>query len=419
MLMRVHAGRPSGGGDVRDPATNGRRSAGGPGRAWFVVLGLAVLVAGRGPAGIVAGAAPTEAAISAEVRQTWIGYKSDFIQPDGEVREVDSHQATSEGQAYAMLRAVWSGDRDAFDSVWRWTQSHLQVRGDALFSWLWGPDQSTRPMLLGSGSATDADEDIALALIFAGHRWHDSRYVDSARAVLADIWRKEVAQLQGDYYLTAGDWAPEGPEGPVLNPSYFEPYAYPVFAQEDRGHPWNALVASSYRALQRCSSATLDQRSSVGLPPNWCVLDGTDGSAKPFNGPGPASGYGYDAFRVMWRVALDYQWNRSPQARSYLERSGYLREQWQSQGRLLSLYRHDGLPDRGATEDATIYAGDIGNFLVTDSGAADSILRGKLLSSYRRRPGGAYWGDRFNYFQQNWIWFGVALAAHQLVDLAS
>ena len=418
-MVTVDADRPSTDDDLRNTDANGRRLAGGPGVARLILLGVACLVAACGSPAIAADPPPTSAGISSQLRQTWAGYKGDFIQPDGEVREVDSHQATSEGQAYAMLRAVWSGDRDEFDTVWQWTKSHLQVRGDALFSWLWGPDQGGRPALLGSGSATDADEDIALALIFAGHRWHDSGYVDSARAVLAGIWRKEVATLQDDHYITAGDWAPEGSEGAVLNPSYFEPYAYPVFAREDRDHPWNDLVASSYRALQRCSSANLDQKNSAGLPPNWCVLDRTDGSAKPFNGPGGASGYGYDAFRVMWRVALDYRWTRSAQARSYLERSGYLRDQWKSQGRLLSLYRHDGLPDRGASEDATIYAGDIGNFVVVDPGTADALLRGKLLSSYRERRGGAYWGDRFNYFQQNWIWFGVALAAHQLENLAS
>jgi endoglucanase len=383
-----------------------------------VFLGLTFVLAGCGSQSTVGGSASGATGISAQLRQTWNGYKRDFIQSDGQVREVDSHQTTSESQAYGMLRAVWMGDRDEFDAVWQWTRSHLQVRGDGLFAWLWGPDQSNRPVLLGTGSATDADEDIALALIFAGHRWHEPHYVENARAVLTGIWRKEVARLRGDYYVTAGDWAPQGPDGPVLNPSYLQPYAYPIFAKEDRGHPWNSLVASSYRALQQCSSAKLDGRISVGLPPNWCVLDPKDGSAKPFNGFGPASGYGYDAFRVMWRVALDYQWNRSPQAKSYLERSSYLRQQWKDRGRILTLYRHDGLPDRGANEDTTIYAGDIGNFLVTDPSSADSMVRDKLLPSYRERDGAAYWADRYNYFQQNWIWFGVALAAHQLPNLA-
>jgi len=34
-----------------------------------------------------------------------------------------------------MLRAVWSNDRDTFDSVWSWTKENLRVRGDHLFAW--------------------------------------------------------------------------------------------------------------------------------------------------------------------------------------------------------------------------------------------------------------------------------------------
>ena len=40
-----------------------------------------------------------------------------LVRPDGTV--------ASESQAYAMLRAVWSDDRAAFDRTWGWTRTHL------------------------------------------------------------------------------------------------------------------------------------------------------------------------------------------------------------------------------------------------------------------------------------------------------
>ncbi len=121
---------------------------------------------------LIASCAPTRP--SALLGQTWEGYKHDFILADGRVIDYGrDRQTTSEGQSYAMLRAVWMADRPAFDRVWRWTQVHLQVRGDRLFGYLWGPDDS-QGNLLDRSAAADADEDIALALVFAGHRWHEN-----------------------------------------------------------------------------------------------------------------------------------------------------------------------------------------------------------------------------------------------------
>ncbi len=364
------------------------------------------------------------------LRQTWEGYKHDFITADGRVRDIvrtrwiqehlRSEQTTSEGQSYAMLRAVWMDDRATFNTVWRWTQSNLQIRvDDRLFAWLSGTAIPEGPWtVLSTDSASDADEDIALALIFAGHRWHDRRHLNEARAVLGDIWRKEVIRVRGRYYLTAGDWAPLVKDpGPALNPSYFAPYAYRIFSREDPSHAWQSLVDSSYDALWACSWDRLNQAGSVGLPPNWCALDATDGTVRPFSEYGRKDDYSWDAFRVMWRVALDYLWFGAPQAKSYLQGSAFLRQEWKEKHRLYAEYGHDGPSPFGHYENATLYGGDIGNFVVADPPAARSILHEKLLASVHRQ-GVFYWDDRYSYFEQNWVWFGVALATHRLPNLA-
>src|SRR5215472_15000586 len=108
---------------------------------------------------------------------TWHSYERDFITSEGQVlnplafagwfrsEQVPHMQTTSEGQGYAMLRAAWVGDHVVFERVWRWTREHLQVRSDHLFAWLWAPDQNDNWGVAGAGSASDADEDVALALI--------------------------------------------------------------------------------------------------------------------------------------------------------------------------------------------------------------------------------------------------------------
>jgi endoglucanase len=354
------------------------------------------------------------------LRQTWETYRRDFITRDGRVTDrppLGYGQTTSEGQGYAMLRAVWLDDRPTFDRTWRWTQANLQVRGDSLFGWLWGRDQRGRWTLLSSSTAADADEDIALALIFAAHRWSDPAYLVAARPILNDIWTKEVVSLRGTPYLVAGDWAAGRLPEVVINPSYLAPYAYRIFAGEDPGHPWLDLVTSSYDVLDRCSWSRLNEVKSVGLPPNWCVLFPLTGVVHPYWDQG-GDDYGYDAFRVMWRVALDYQWNGAAPARAYLTRSRFLRQEWQSHHRLAARYRHNGVADGGLGETPVSYAADLGNFVVADPTAAESIVRDKLLVSLHRRRGATYWDDRSDYYAQNWIWFGVALFDHRLVNLA-
>ena len=60
--------------------------------------------------------APTAAApMPALLVAAWSGYKLHFIQADGRVVDPEgAHGSTSEGQSYAMLRAVWMDDRATF-----------------------------------------------------------------------------------------------------------------------------------------------------------------------------------------------------------------------------------------------------------------------------------------------------------------
>ncbi|HKF74573.1 MAG TPA: glycosyl hydrolase family 8 [Candidatus Dormibacteraeota bacterium] len=354
------------------------------------------------------------------LRQTWETYRRDFITADGRVVDPPPSgwgETTSEAQSYAMLRAVWLGDRPVFDRTWRWTRVNLQVRGDSLFGWLWGRDQAGAWTLLSENTAADADEDIALALVFASRRWSEERYLTAARSVIAGIWAKEVAWARGRPYLVAGDWAGGVRDQVVINPSYLAPYAYRVFAAVDPGHRWLELVRTSYDVLERCSWSRLDEDPGVGLPPNWCVLSPYDGAAHGYSGA-DGDDYGLDAFRVMWRVALDDEWNGSPAAAAYLAHSGFLRREWRLHHRLEARYAHDGTAYADAGEKALTYAGDLGDFVVNDPAAARSIVQNELLATLRRDRGGVDWGHRSSYYAENWIWFGVALAQHRLVNLA-
>ena len=155
---------------------------------------------------------------------------------------------TSEGQSYAMLRAVWMGDETTLDTVWRWTASNLQLGGGAPFASLWNGKA------VDTHSASDADSDIALALFFAARRFGQPALRAAVHTTLAAIWKDDVVSIDALNVLTAGNWATtQELPGPVINPSDFAPYAYRIFAVEDPNHPWSTLIDSSYTLLNECT----------------------------------------------------------------------------------------------------------------------------------------------------------------------
>ena len=64
-------------------------------------------------------------------RDEWRLYQSRFITPEGRVVDTGNGGIShSEGQGYGMLLAVAYDDAAQFERLWRWTESHLQVRDD-------------------------------------------------------------------------------------------------------------------------------------------------------------------------------------------------------------------------------------------------------------------------------------------------
>ncbi len=103
---------------------------------------------------------PRQAQLDGILRDSWTFYKKHFILEDGRVIRPENHTDTiSEGQAYALLRAVWSGDQPTFDRVYRWTLNHLSKEhrnGTYLLAWHFGQDQEGNWRLLDHNSASDA-----------------------------------------------------------------------------------------------------------------------------------------------------------------------------------------------------------------------------------------------------------------------
>jgi endo-1,4-beta-D-glucanase Y len=342
------------------------------------------------------------------LQESWIAYRRRFIQADGRVidRE-DGDRSTSEGQAYAMLRAVLINDPGTFVKTLNWAERNLARMGeegdrlDQLWSWKWGRNDAGQWTTIDSNFASDADIDAVTALILAARRWDCPEYLELAQTKLADIWNYSTVAMATDGRLllpgpVAAFW--NQPDTLILNPSYFAPYAFRLFAQVDPERNWISLIDSSYELLEASSDV-----SAVGLPSDWIALNPQTGELSPVEGSRLQSQYSFDAYRVWWRVALDAAWFQEPQAKQYLQQHlTYLEQFWQAEQQIPARFDIQGKPtaDYQATAQyATLYAA----FRLTNPQLAEQLYQQKLAPQYRQ----GFWDNNSAYYTQNLAWFGL------------
>ncbi len=346
---------------------------------------------------------------------SWDRYKVQFINKNGRNLDHSQHDiTTSEGQSYAMLRAVWVDDKPTFDLIWNWTKNNLQ-RSDKLFGWKWGerPDKSYGFMPNGGiNSASDADSDIALALILASSRWGDQTYQKQAIPILNSIWDEETVNILGRRYLTAGNWATTKVSAEI-DPSYFAPYSWRIFSKVDSRHNWTSLLDPAFELLKESGSDNLDYGSAVGLPPDWLEIDRSNGSLHAPTVSNGTTNYSFDAMRIPWRIELDYQWNHDPRDINYLSTLSFLNKQYVANKKLASVYAHDGtiISD---TESPAMYATSLGFFIPIEPKTAQNFYQKKVLFFYSNSENS--FNNKLGYYDQNWLWFGTALYNHFLSD---
>ncbi len=339
--------------------------------------------------GIMVFAGPTIASIE---RAQEIAHVTDqrFFRTDGMI-ESEPNKTTSESQSYGLLMAVGKGDQLLFDRVWRWTKENLQPEDDAIFAWLWQNGK-----IADANAATDADQDIAVALIYAYEKWGDPAYLAEAQRIIIDIWEMETVVRNGTRYLSSGNWASSWP-GVIANPSYLDPHAYRLFAEIDPHHDWLSLVDSSYELLFICTAGQI-------LPPDWCELDttGKRETGLMWNGR-DADVYSYDAIRVPYRVAKDYAVSGDTRAKQYLESIILpLADIYMRDGSIAAVLGPDGTA-RSPHESIALYGALLAGLTALDHPLAERLYKEKLSSGS--------WLENEYFYHLAWAWLGTTAHA--------
>ena len=224
----------------------------------------------------------------------WRAYVSSFIEPDGRVIDnANGGVSHSEGQGYALLLAVFADDREQFQVIWSWTESHLKVRADPLLSWQW---DAKKQEVADKNNATDGDILVAWALAEGARRFARPDYLATAKAMAQAIGAQAVKSTDHGLVLlpgAAGFAREDQPDGPVINLSYWVFPAFPVLKTLAPEFDWDGVRENGLRLLAK------SRFGARSLPTDWQSVAGpTTAPAKNF----PPQ-FGYNAIRIPLYLA--------------------------------------------------------------------------------------------------------------------
>lgn len=246
--------------------------------------------------------APSQAAVKKLLLAEWAEWKKQRITSNGaggfkrvQRDEKTKFDTVSEGLGYGMLLAVYFDEPALFDNLYQYVKKYSNQRG--LMSWHIDAEGNVTTHDGGVNAASDADEDIAVALVFASKKWGSKGTIDyetEAKTMIENIyyWMIEPDTFvlkPGDVW--GGTW--------VTNPSYYAPAWYRIFADFTGNQDWITIVNTCYDIVDQVKQ----YNKGTGLVPDWCQATGEEPTNDTLS-----YHFKYDAIRYPWRTAIDYCW---------------------------------------------------------------------------------------------------------------
>ncbi|MEN3014352.1 MAG: glycosyl hydrolase family 8 [Endomicrobiia bacterium] len=316
------------------------------------------------------------------LQNTFLAWKSNYLTksgaPKGTYRiqrgSANNFDTVSEGIGYGMLILVVTDNhintnRCYFDGLYRYYQCYLDQNG--LMNWQIDKDGN----IIGYNAATDADEDVALALIFAHYQWGSDgaiNYLEEAKKIISKIMKYQVEKPS--YILRPGD---SFGGSDITNPSYFAFSWWRIFKEISKDENWQKVIDSCYSILEKAA------HSQTGLIPDWCNAEGKSVEGYGYN-------YYYDACRIPWRVGIDYIWYGEERAYSINNKilNWLVTSTEGNVDRIVSGYQINGTPLVNYSNAAFIGPFGVGSMI-------DENFQGYCNSLYNKLknyPNGGSWG---------------------------
>jgi endoglucanase len=295
----------SGGKSTHDSAAGAANNVQGSGGAAGAASSAAGTSDGYTPPPTVWNSAKSAGLSDVQLQSEYDAWKAAHVQAcsNGSSVVVRDGDVVSVGIGYGMLLAVGMSEQTLFDGFWKYYQDHLDSSG--LMNMQTGVCDG--PGNNNQNASTDADLDAAMALVQAAARWPNGGYLAKAQALTTKIIQFESDTCDGRRVLCPGDafGGCNDPNDQRINPSYFSPGYYKVFAHyfSEQASTWLALADGSYQLY------AIYQARMSNLVPDWSGPDGSDTGYM----------YWYDACRTPFRVAVDYAWTGDTRAKTFMQ----------------------------------------------------------------------------------------------------
>ena len=305
-----------------------------------------------------------------------------------------SGNGNSENQALALRLAFQANDEQTFDTVWKWTQSHLE-RPDHLLSSQFIVSVDGSIMIKDSNSATSADLDIARSLLQAGRSFHVATYGEQGSRLANAIWEHDSEyDGQGRRHLLAGNWG-RLTDGFVMNAQALDVDALQSFILIDPSHDWAGLKSQTLTDLQTIGQSAFSGRPG-GLPTNWAILHPVQGTFGHYTLQVGADDYSYGAFRAIYFATQDAKSSQDPATIRYLKTITAFIDQPIS-GTLCAVF----IDGKKCYNDSASLSAPLGQLTLTDQAKAQDLMSKTLLAH------GTVLVPKSDFFQAAWYWFGL------------
>jgi len=234
----------------------------------------------------------------------------------------DSNDIRSEGMSYGMMVAVQMNMQTQFDRLWKFAKMYMQFPGDSTttawryyFRWQGTVNTSsatnwTVNFPTTTGPAPDGDQYFAAALYLANKRWGSAgatNYKQEADNIAAAMLHNTSTASDGRAPIIHASqnmpvFYPQGASGNFTDPSYHLPAFYELFAANGPSADaarWRTVATTSRTFFVTSANAT------TGLHPDYATFAGAPTTAAAGDGHNT---FGYDAWRVVMNMAVDYVW---------------------------------------------------------------------------------------------------------------
>jgi endo-1,4-beta-D-glucanase Y len=312
------------------------------------------------PAGKYTLVTPSDsAAFASALKSGWSSWKNRFVNSSGYVTDpsgfTPNNGRVSEGVGYGMLLAVLNNDSAAFRSIWFNAETNFWYSKSEPYGW-YGWQSNSQTNEDNMWGAPDAEEDVALALIFASalvrkKHWPDYQFIgnhkdyanpsssvrctisvdEKARHMLTSLSRYSTSQGTGfvvnDYIQhNTSPYAQTNTAGTVKitlqNMSYFAPAWYEVFKSYMSynkiisANDWDVLIKNEYAVL------AAQPNSSKGMARDWSLETGAYVKLGWMTGSlfGHVGDMWYDAIRVPYRIGMAAYWFQDANATAYTKK---------------------------------------------------------------------------------------------------